>query len=221
MIPAINNFLTSPLLVNLSQNTAARVSCETGMKAVGRPAFVLMDKDLDSSTKKYSSAKELLYQLICLGVYLAVIPTVFKRGTFALAKNGILKNTPGKGVELFKNGKQYLQYREIANLDKAARTRIFENKIDVTITDAKKKKQAQNLLEKHRKTLENLGKDSKLYNALKNEENPEKYNLLYNALETGSYFGSLIGLAILAPEISHHLIHPIMKAFGLEKDQNK
>ena len=98
---------------------------------------------------------------------------------------------------------------------------IFENKIDVAITDTKKKKQAQKILEKRRKTLESFGKDSKLYNALKNEEDPEKYNLLYNSLETGSYFGSLIGLAILAPEISHHLIHPIMKVLGMEKNQNK
>ena len=53
-------------------------------------------------------------------------------------------------------------------------------------------------------------------NALTTEKSPEKYDLLYGTVEAGSYIGSILGLAILAPEISHHLIHPIMKALHQE-----
>ena len=51
MLNAITNILTSQSLVNLAQNTAARVSIETTMKAVGRPGFILMDKDFEISQK--------------------------------------------------------------------------------------------------------------------------------------------------------------------------
>ena len=60
-VAPITNLLTNPSLVNLSQNTALRVSCETGLKAVGRPSFILIDKDVDAKTKGYSAMKEFLY----------------------------------------------------------------------------------------------------------------------------------------------------------------
>ena len=37
---------------NLIQNTTAQVSIETGLKAVGRPAFTLADTHVDKETRK-------------------------------------------------------------------------------------------------------------------------------------------------------------------------
>ena len=219
MIPAINNIFTNPSLVGLSQNTAMRVSCETGLKAIGRPSFIMLDSDIDSKTKKFAVTKELLYQLICLGVYLAVIPFVFKRGTFALAKK-IFKDTKGKGFEYFNNAVEYLNYRSIAILTKAERTNIFENKIDESITSSSGQRYAKKLLKRHRKALESIENNNQLVESLKNDEHPEKFDVLYGALETGSYVGSILGLAILAPEISHHLISPIMKHLGFSKNSD-
>ena len=56
-----------------------------------------------------------------------------------------------------------------------------------------------------------------MYDKLTQQEKPEKYDLLYGSTEAGSYVGSILGLAVLAPEISHHLIHPIMRVLKLEK----
>ena len=217
-IAPITNFLTSPSLVNLAENTAMRVSCETGMKAIGRPSFILIDKDLDAKTKKYSAMKEFLYQAICLGVYLAVIPLVFKQGTFALAKKFIFKNT--KGFEHFKNSSEFLDYKKLADLDFIERGNLFAGKIDETITDPKKIKAAKKTLQKLTQKAEKFKANTKLYEGLKTED-PEKYNMIYGTVEAGSYVGSLLGLAILAPEIGHHLIHPLLRLFGMEKKPDK
>lgn len=197
MIDKVANILTSNALVNLSQNTAARVSVETGLKAVGRPGFILIDKDLDKDTKKYASVKELLYQLICLGVYLAIIPTVFKNGSFALAKKLIYKNT--KGFEKFKNAGEFLDFYKVASLDKAERLNA--------VRDAK--------------FLKKFAGKQELIDELKSDGNVQhNYYLQKGVIETGSLIGSVLGLAILAPEVSHHLIHPIMRVVGLEKKEN-
>ena len=189
------------------------------MKAIGRPAFILMDKDVDSKTKGYSAMKEFLYQAICLGVYLAVIPLVFKRGMFALAKHGIFKNT--KGFEHFKNCNEYLDYRKLASLDLQERANVLAGKIDENITDPKKIESAKKTLNNLKESLKKFENKPDLYNALQNEKNPEKYDMLYGTIEAGSYVGSLLGLAILAPEVGHVTIHPIMRALGLEKKPEK
>ena len=86
---------------NLIQNTTAQVSIETGLKAAGRPAFTLADTHVDKETRKYSAVKELLYQVLCLGIYLAVIPVTFKKGGFAAFKK-ICRNID-KHPELLKS----------------------------------------------------------------------------------------------------------------------
>ena len=87
MVNMITNFLTNPSLSNIAQSTTMSVSIETSMKAIGRPSFILMDKELDKSTKNYAAMKELLYQVTCLGIYMALVIPVFKNGAFKIAKN--------------------------------------------------------------------------------------------------------------------------------------
>lgn len=193
MINGITNILTNQSLVNLSQNTAARVSIETGLKAVGRPSFILTDKDLDKETKKYAATKELLYQLICLGVYLAIIPTLFKKGSFSLAKNCIYKDRPN--FKKFKNTNEFLNFHKLASMDKNER-----------LTELKKDK-----------VINKLNNRQDLLAELKNNENPaNQYYLQKGVIEGGSFVGSILGLALLAPEVSHKLIHPLMQIIGLE-----
>lgn len=196
MINGIINALTSNTMVNLAQNTTARVATETTMKAVGRPSFILIDKDLDPKTKKYSATKELLYQLICLGVYLAVIPVVFKKGAFALAKKAY-KNT--KGFEHFKNSKEFLEFHKLATVGKKERLEALQN-------GAFKK-------------FENR---PELINIIKSDKSmTDEFALQKGVIEASSFVGSILGLAILAPEVSHHLIHPIMRGLGMEEKQPK
>ena len=83
MIPPI---LTNPAIYNITQTTQAQVAIETGLKAVGRPGFILLDNSIDNNTKKYSSMKEFLYQLTCMVVSLGVVIPVFKKGSFAIAR---------------------------------------------------------------------------------------------------------------------------------------
>jgi len=196
MINGITNILTNQSLVNLSQNTAARVSIETGLKAAGRPSFILIDKDLDKETKKYAATKELLYQLICLGVYLAIIPTLFKKGSFTLAKNHMYKNNPN--FTKFKNTNEFLNFHKLASMDKSERlSELGKNKV-----------------------LKKLNNREDLIAELKNNENPaNQYYLQKGVIEGGSFVGSILGLALLAPEVSHKLIHPLMRMLGLEKKE--
>ena len=111
MINGIFNFLNSPAMIATAQNTKAAVTIETGLKAAGRPAFTMMDKNVDEKTRRYSAAKELLYQSLCLGIYLALIIPVFKKGTFGIFKK-IFKNE--KDFQMFKNASEYLDYHKLA-----------------------------------------------------------------------------------------------------------
>ena len=87
MVSGITNFLTSSTLSTISQSTTASVSLETGMKAAGRPAFILLDNKIDRKTKQYAAMKEFLYQATCLATYMAIVIPIFKKGAFKLAKN--------------------------------------------------------------------------------------------------------------------------------------
>ena len=192
MIGAIANVLSNPTLASVTQNTKASISIETGLKAIGRPSFILADKDIKPETKKYAATKEFLYQAICLGVYLAIVMPVFKGGIFKLAKNTFYKNKPG--FNKFKNASEYLDYHRFAGMKQKPRlTALAESK--------------------------NLDKfkNNGMRDILINEAEPDKFPLIKGVIEAGSIVGSVLGLAILAPQVSHHTIHPIMKALGFEK----
>jgi len=48
----------------------------------------------------------------------------------------------------------------------------------------------------------------------------EKFNLVKGADEMGSFISSLVGLTIVAPLISHEILHPVMHAIGMGKKDN-
>lgn len=198
MIDKVVNVLTNPSLLRVSQNTVTSVSIETGLKAVGRPTATLMDKHADKKTREYSAVKELFYQLLCLGIYLSMIP-FFKRGGFALCKK-IFKNEIS--MQNFKNSTEYLNYHKLACLPKSERishelmSKIPDREIQVGL--------------KHKNSMRN---------ELLNKEKPFKFPMAKGVIELSSIVGSVLGLTILAPEISHLFLHPLMKLVGMENKQ--
>lgn len=195
MITPIANIFTNQKFVEIAQNTKAAVSIETALKATGRPGFILMDNELDEDTQRYAAAKEFLYQVLCLGIYLTMVIPIFKKGTFKLFKNHIFKGE--SDFSKFRNANEYIDYRELADLDKGSRLEKMQK-------------------EKH---IKNLSSD--LIDDLKNQENPEKHFLVKGSIEFSSIVGSALGLAVLAPIISHAILHPIMDFFGITKKEDK
>jgi hypothetical protein len=190
MIGGITNLLSNQTLTRIAQSTSSSVSIETGLKAVGRPSFILMDGDIEPETKKYAAVKEFIYQATCLATYMLLIIPVFKNGSFKIAKK-CLNNE--EGFALFKNAKEYLNYKKFASMPKEARLKALE---------------------------ENNNKDKFVKKVQENltAENPEQYHMLKGAIEFGNIVGSVLGLAIFAPQISHLTIHPVLKLIGMEKE---
>ena len=94
MINGIASVLSNPTLTRIAQSTSSSVSIETGLKAIGRPSFILMDGDIEPETKRYAAMKEFLYQATCLATYMALIIPIFKNGSFKVAKK-FLKEEAG------------------------------------------------------------------------------------------------------------------------------
>lgn len=201
MIGAVKSLVTSSQLANIAQNTTQSVAIETTLKSIGRPGFILIDKDIDSDTKQYAAAKEFLYQATCLAVYMALIVPVFKKGGFKIAKNHIFKNT--EGFEHFKDVKEYMHYRKLA--DNPSLNNILKTLEKEKLTDKTKIK------DKYNGTLL----------AELNKEKPEKFAYVKGAVELSNIIGSVLGLAILAPQVSHAFIHPALRFLGLEDKKAK
>lgn len=186
MIGPIQNIITNPGLFNATQSVATQVTVETGLKAIGRPSFILMDNQIDAQTKKFSSTKEFLYQMICLGMYLAVVIPVFKKGAYSLAK----KMYPDEAI-----------FKAFKTSDEA-----------MNFVKAKPEKRADVV--------------SEINKTLKDDVAPYKVedmntNLANGIIQGSSILGSVTGLAIVAPVVSHPLIHPILKAIGLTNEDKK
>lgn len=195
MINGIVSALSNSTFVNVAQNTAARVSIETTLKSIGRPGFILIDKDIDDQTKKYAATKEFFYQAICLAVYLAVIPPIFKAGSYKLGKKIYGKEHPE--FNKFKGMREYLDYHKFAK----------KNYNDRIASLSKVKSN-------------NKFMHDGLREELLNKEEPESYDLIKGIIEAGTFVGSIFGLTMLAPQISHYLVHPLMDLLHLNNRNN-
>ncbi len=207
MINGITKILTSNSLNNITSNTNSQVMMETTLKAIGRPGFILIDNDIDDDTKKYAAAKEFLYQATCLLVYATIVVPVFKKGTFKLAQKLFKPEEIGD----FKSSKQYAHYLKLCDTTLNNRQKTLEKEIKgVYKTDADGNK------------VRKLVKDE--YSSLMveelNKEHPNKFPILKGAVEFGNIVGSVFGLAIFAPQVSHLFIHPVLNALGFEKHKN-
>ena len=192
MINGITSALSNSTFYNIAQNTAARVSIETTLKSIGRPGFILIDSDIDAQTKKYAATKEFFYQAICLAVYLAVIPPIFKAGSYKLGKKYFAKEHPE--FSKFKGMNEYLDYHKFAKKN-------FNDRI-ASLSKVKSN---------------NKFKHDGLREELLTKDTPEAYDIIKGTVEAGTYVGSILGLAIFAPQISHHLVHPLMDLLNMNK----
>ena len=195
MLPAISNILTNNTLVNIAQSTRTAMSIETGLKATGRPAFILMDKNITPETKKYAAAKELIYQLTCLAIYLGLVLPVFRKGGFQFFKNVVFKNK--EAFKRFRTLNEFSTYKKLSALP-----------LEERITELHKPKNYKILSEKLKKELAN------------NTSKKNAYSIVKGADELSSILGSVIGLAILAPQVSHITINPILNLFHLNNKHN-
>ncbi len=185
MINGIQNIMSNPTLYNMTQSTITQVTTETCLKAVGRPAFILADNNIDKQTKKFSSTKEFLYQITCLGIYLAAVMPILKKCTFAAARK-LYKNEPV--FRAFKNTAEFLNYHKLDEAGKIAK-----------LAEINQSRKAGDHFVK-----ENINE-----------------HFAKGLIEVSSIIGSVTGLAIIAPIASHPLIHPILKAVGLDKKEDK
>lgn len=193
MVNGISGILSNPTLSRIAQSTTSSVSIETGLKAVGRPSFILADPKLEPQTKKYAAMKEFLYQATCLATYMAIIVPIFKNGSFKLAKK-ILKEE--QAFQHFKDANHYLKYKKFAVMPK-------ENRIE-----ALKKAENKNLF------------SAELENNLKTSKDVDQFNIIKGSIEFGNIIGSVLGLAIFAPQVSHIIVHPVLKALGMEESKH-
>ena len=196
MIDKIANILTNPNFANFAMNTKYTVTTESIFKATGRPAAIMLDKNVNLDTRKYAATKEGLYQLLCLGIYLTMIPLVFKKYGFKIAQK-ILKND--KDLPAFKNADEYLAYAKLASLKKEDRNN-------------------KKLLSKISNTLKSDDKDTfTLKQHLLNDDKPPEFPVAKGVIELSNLVGTVIGLAWIASELSNYILHPLMRMLGFEK----
>lgn len=198
MIDKVANILTNPAFANFAMNTKYTVTTESIFKATGRPAAIMLDKNVDLDTRKYAATKEGLYQLLCLGIYLTMIPLVFKKYGFKIAQK-ILKND--KDLPKFKDANEYLTYAKLASRKKSDRN---DEKLLSKISDNLKAEEGDSLSLKQR---------------LLSEDTPPEFPVAKGAIELSNLVGTVIGLAWIASELSNHILHPIMKTLGFEKSK--
>ena len=192
---AITSAIANPHLTKVAENTITQVGIETTLKAIGRPTAILIDNDISADTKEYAAAKEFLYQATCLLTYLFLIVPVFKKGGFKLAKNVLFKNHPE--FQKFENAKEFEYYTKLAKK---------------SVADRKLTLQKEKVKDKYHP---DVRKD------LETNEKPEKYPLISSTIGVFNLLGSVLGLAVLAPQVSHAFIHPALRLIGLEEKNKK
>lgn len=203
MINGISKVLTSNSLNNITSNTNSQVLLETTLKSIGRPGFILIDNDIEEDTKRYAAAKEFLYQATCLLVYAALVVPIFKSGSYKLAQKIFKPEDIGK----FSSKKQYDHYIKLCETTLNNRKLTLNKEIKGAYkADVNGNKVLKRVSDEYDKSmLDELAK-----------ETPNRFPILKGAVEFGNIVGSVFGLAILAPQVSHVFIHPALKVLGFE-----
>lgn len=213
MINGIQNIIANPTFFNMTQGTATQMGIKTSLNAVARPGFILIDKDIDPHTKKFSATKEFLYQALSIAMYLGVIIPVFKHATYTLAKNKFYKDEAV--FKAFKTPDEFKKFFKLeTDAEKHAKIKEISEQMGDTFTKLKEKNPQSEIYELLKDDI--LGKENA--NGVKISGGADLAN---GVIETSSLVGTIIGLAVIAPLAASKFIHPIMKAVGLTKEQPK
>lgn len=197
--------LGSPSFAKIAKSTATTVYLMTFVKAGVRPVFNLTDKKADKDSRKYSAVNEFLYQTVCLGFAIAMIP-LFEKGGFKLAQK-YLKKIPGlEKVSKLNEVPGLDKINKLKDLKKEYLKRSFDEDYVSTISAVKDKVKANLKLTEAEET------------TLRADEAMHK---VYGGVEAGSFIASILGLTILAPKIGHEILHPIMNKLGMGKHDHK
>lgn len=176
------NLLQNERFAKIAGGTAGAVYVTTGLKAIARPAFILGDKKSDAETKKYSATKEFLYQALCLGITVCLLP-FFKFGGYKIAEKFIKKE--GELAETLKKINGTNSLLDKINVFKKIKTFKAERAAIKASDKSDSAKQAMTIAD--------------------------------GGIEAASLIGSILGLTIIAPLVSHKIIHPIMNVLGMDK----
>ena len=184
----------NPNIAKWAKGTAITVYFMTGVKAAVRPVFIMGDKkNNDKQAKKYTAVKEVLYQILCLGVAAAMIPFAERYG-FKLAEKQLGKIAELKNKNITKL-EQIDGFKELANLK------------GFNLKGSKKVNAFKDLY------LNETFNETKTLS----KEADDAMHVLNGGVETGSFLASILGLTLLAPMISHEILHPIMHALKMDK----
>lgn len=184
------NSLSNKNFAQIAKKTAVTVYLMTGVKAVVRPMFIMGDKKNDQETKKYTATKEVLYQILCLGAAALMIPFAERIG-FGMAEKQLSKLKP--------------------NLKKLSELPEFSK-----LKDLKWLKEAQNFKKEYLEKSFNESFHEKAKTDEQTKIADEAMHIVNGGVETGSFIASILGLTLLAPMISHEILHPIMHAIGMD-----
>ena len=113
---------------------------------------------------------------------------IFKEGAFKLGPKIFKDYAPD--FAKFKNSAEYFKYRKYAEKPFES-DRINNNKINKIFNE-------------------------ELATELKTKKEPEMFNRVKGTIEVGNILGSVLGLAVLAPQVSHAIIHPCLRMLGME-----
>lgn len=193
---SVKHWVSNPKTAEFVENTFFAVSVETGLKMVGRPAFIMADKEADSKEKKkYAATKEMLYQGTCLGLYLSFMPKI-KKGLYNVFSKGLSKASPENAARI----DEFNKHSHLIEEKHKLMTETLK-----TITDAAKKTESKN---KALAEIINL-KDEVFKN--------QRLHLGKGVKEFAAIVGSIGMLTIVAPQLGHLVIHPVMKVLGFDK----
>jgi hypothetical protein len=201
IIQNVRKTICSARFAEFSENTMYAVTIETLLKMTGRPTFIYLDKEANSKKKKrYAAVKEFLYQGTCLGLYWGIVPTVKKLIYKGVSNIISTKNLTNKEqIDTFNSEKHIV---EDAKNDYKKSGRLFKR----LFSKDESVKTAKETFETAYRTFQNKIKDPKNKNL----------RLGKGATELSAIIGSILTLAILAPQISHYIVHPMMKILKME-----
>src|SRR5574344_824619 len=199
---SIVSILENPKFTTFASGAAGAVYATTAVKAAVRPAVIYKDKHADTATKKYTASKEFIYQVLCLGVALSIVP-LFRKGGFELAKKALKDIDNQNDINVIKD-------TFVKTVKNKAKGKNIDAKLS-KIKDTNLENFEQNLFDgfyKAAKTTENISDKTK-----------EMVTRVHGGQILGEFVGSILGLTILAPLLSMVVLHPILKAFGVENNK--